>query len=196
MDPLLLRFLERIAAVLVGGIAIYLGFRLFSRIPEQRDSAGKVALPWNTSIVMSRVGPGVFFALFGAIVVALALMRPLDVKEPAGGRSYSYGAAPALGNRDERADARISLRKQIAALNVIPGLLPADLPTHERAGVERELRRIKLRLMRPAWGDPEEGFGAVEAFARWVEADERDAPPAGMEGALALYRYGAKETDP
>ena len=104
MDPLLLRFVERTAVIIVGGAAIYFGFLLFLRIPAQKDSAGRLALPWNVSVVMSRVGPGVFFALFGAVVVALALLRPLEIRNPEGG-SYSYDANPAIGSRDERADA-------------------------------------------------------------------------------------------
>jgi hypothetical protein len=192
LDPLLMRFLERIVAVLIGGLAICLGYRLFLRIPEQRDSSGKVALPWNTSIFLSRVGPGVFFALFGAIVVALGLLRPLDFKDPAGG-GYSYAGDPGLRDQDVRADARIALRKEIAVLNTLPGFLRADLPAHERSAVDRSLRRTKLALVLSAWGDPEEGFGPVEPFTRWVEGDEEGAPPAGMEGALLLYRYGLPE---
>jgi hypothetical protein len=78
MDPLVLRFVERITAVLIGGLAIYLGYHLFFRVPEHKDSAGKVMLPWNISVVMSRIGPGVFFALFGVIDVGIALVRLLE----------------------------------------------------------------------------------------------------------------------
>ena len=49
-DPLLLRFIERLAAVLLGGMAIYLGYRLFQLVPESKDSSGRVVLPWNVSI--------------------------------------------------------------------------------------------------------------------------------------------------
>src|SRR3712207_3118553 len=97
MDFLLFRFLERMTVVLIGGMAIYLGFRLFLAVPELRESDGEVKLPWNISIVMTRVGPGVFFALFGIAALSLALYRPLD--------------------RTARADARALLRKEIARLN-------------------------------------------------------------------------------
>jgi len=79
LDPLVLRFFERITAVLIGGLAIYLGYQLFLRVPEHKDSAGKVMLPWNISVVMSRIGPGVFFALFGVIDVGIAIVRPLEI---------------------------------------------------------------------------------------------------------------------
>ena len=203
MDPLLLRFLERITVVLIGGMTVYLGFRLFLAVPEQRDGAGKVVLPWNTSIVMTRVGPGVFFALFGAIAVSLALLRPLDIRLQEPGRSadedgsrISYAAKPSLGDPTARADARALLRKDIAVLNTIPWQLRADLPEHEQDSIRRGIARVKLELMRSVWGEPQDGFGAVAEFERWVQTGEPNPPPTGMDGALTLYRYGQKEAGP
>lgn len=68
-----IRSFERILDTVIGGISIYLGYRLFLKLPEKTDSQGKVVLPGNISIYLSRVGPGVFFALFGAAVIALSL---------------------------------------------------------------------------------------------------------------------------
>lgn len=198
MDPiLLLRFLERITAVLIGGMAIYLGFRLFLLVPEQRDSAGKLVLPWDISVVMTRVGPGVFFALFGVAAAGLALFRPLEISlqgpglsEEKGGRRVSYAAGPALGDQTARTDARALLRKEIAVLNTVPRLLRKDLPGYERDSIKSGIARVKLALMRPVWGDTAEGWGDFAEFERWVQAGEPDPQPAGMGEALALYRYG------
>jgi hypothetical protein len=117
MDFLLLRFFERITVVLISGMAIYPGFRLFLAVPELRESDGQVTLPWNISIVMTRVGPEVFFALFGIAEVSLALYRPLEMTVTGAGRAggeegqrFSYAAGPALGDRTARADARALLR--------------------------------------------------------------------------------------
>lgn len=73
MDAIALRSAERILAIAIGGLAVYLGYRLFLALPEQANSEGKVVLPGNISVYLSRVGPGAFFALFGAIVVASSL---------------------------------------------------------------------------------------------------------------------------
>ena len=35
-DPVLLRALERILAVAIGGMAIYFGYRMFLAVPDQR----------------------------------------------------------------------------------------------------------------------------------------------------------------
>lgn len=187
MDPLLLRFIERITAVLIGGLAIYLGYRLFRSVPQQRNSAGKLILPWDISIVMTRVGPGVFFALFGVVAVALALLRPLEVGLQ-GVRRYMGGSAS--DDRSARADGRALLRRDIAVLNTIPRLLRANLAEHEQDSIRRGIARAKLQLMKPVWGEPAEGFGEISKFEEWVQAGEPDPPPAGMEGALTLFRYG------
>jgi hypothetical protein len=204
MDPLLLRFLERLTVVLCGGMAIYLGFRLFLEVPEHKDSAGKVVLPWDMSIVMTKVGPGVFFALFGVATVGLALIHPLEISSAgvrnaengSGHASVRYASSPALGDGTGRADARALLRKEIAVLNTIPRLLREDLPEYDRDSIEQRIRHVKLTLMKPVWGRPDEGFGTFSDFERWVQDAEPAPAPAGMEGALALYRYGLKETSP
>lgn len=195
MDALLFRFLERLIVVLFSGMAIYLGFRLFLAVPEQRNASGEIKLPKDISIILSRVGPGAFFALFGTVVLGLALLRPLAVNSSESGTpsNYSYlGDAPALDASAAHADARASLRKEMAVLNTIPGELMADLPEYEKESIVRALRRVKLKLMRPVWGTPKEGFGSFSDFERWVQKDESDPPPEEMQGALILYQYGAK----
>lgn len=203
MEYLLLRFFERITAVLIGGMAIYLGFRLFIEMPEHKNSAGKFVLPWDISIVMTRIGPGVFFALFGTAAVSLALIRPLDIsaKVPAssngtGSSRIIYMTESELRDRTKRADARALLRKHIAVLNSIPYMLRTDLPEHEQDDIKFNVALVKLTLMKPVWGSPDENFGDIAEFEHWVRAGEPVPAPAGMENALALYRYGMKETEP
>src|SRR4051794_35002274 len=117
MDPLLLRFLERITVELIGGLSIYLGYRLFLKVPEYKDNEGKLTLPWNISIVMTRVGPGVFFALFGVLAICLSLIRPLSVEsKDQNGTNFTYMSG-ASGDRTQRANSRASMREKIATLN-------------------------------------------------------------------------------
>jgi hypothetical protein len=203
MDPLLsgllVRFFERITVVLIGGMAVYLGFRLFREVPEHRDSAGKLVLPWDISIVLTRVGPGIFFALFGVVAVSLALVRPLEIqpeqKENKGGTENKGGEArliyvnPTPENRDARVDGRKSLQKTFAALNDLLPSLRQDLREVDRDLIKTTIDEIKLKLMRPFWGDQAEGFGDFGQFENWVKNGNPNSPPEGMEGALKLYRY-------
>lgn len=203
MDPLLLRFFERITVVLFAGMAIYLGFRLFLVVPEHKDSTGKFKLPWDISIAMTRVGPGVFFALFGVAAISIALIQPMKIdsqesaKSGTGGKyQVSYMGEKMISDQSARADARALLRKEIAVLNTIPRLLRSELPAYEQDSIKRGIARVKLLLMKPVWGENDEGFGDFSSFEQWVQAGEIGSAPPGMDGASALYNYGLKEKRP
>src|SRR5262245_63937053 len=87
MDPIILRAGERILAVFIGGLSMFLGYHLFLNLPNPTtDSEGKVMLPGGISIYLSRVGPGVFFALFGAIVVGMSFRYSIRYSKEEGTR--------------------------------------------------------------------------------------------------------------
>jgi hypothetical protein len=73
----LVRGFERLAAVLIGGLAIYLGYRLFSLAPKEKVATGTVTLPGGIKVNLSRVGPGAFFALVGGILIGNSLLSPV-----------------------------------------------------------------------------------------------------------------------
>ncbi len=96
---ILLRSIERLAGIFIGGLSIYFGYRLFLRLPERREGEGSIKL-LDASIVLSRIGPGVFFALFGAAVVALSLYKGVVVETNDGrveGSVAQPRAAPPVG---------------------------------------------------------------------------------------------------
>jgi hypothetical protein len=73
----LARATERILLVLVGALAVYLGYSLFRHIPSVNKSEGKLALPGGVSIFLTRIGPGVFFAFFGIAVIGYSVAQPV-----------------------------------------------------------------------------------------------------------------------
>ena len=77
MDLESFRGIERLLIVAAGALSIYLGYRLFLQMPSRpkgdEGGEGKVTLPGGISIFISRVGPGVFFGLFGAAVIGIAV---------------------------------------------------------------------------------------------------------------------------
>ena len=188
MDPLLFRSIERIVSVLIGGLSIFLGYRLFSSVREQSDGKGTFKFPMHTSVVLTKVGPGVFFAMFGAVAVCAAILRPLEEKRP--DAQYIRYVATAKATSTERADGRALLRREIAVLNTVPGLMGPQAAEIDRDNVDRSLRRVKLLLMKPVWGEPGEGFGSFAAFESWAAQGETGSAPAGSNEALVLYRYG------
>jgi hypothetical protein len=75
-----LRMVERII-VAAGGIAsIYWGYKLFSSSSLSNNSGGTFKSRFFT-VTMTKVGPGVFFALFGAYILISDLNSQIDYKE-------------------------------------------------------------------------------------------------------------------
>jgi hypothetical protein len=205
MDPLIFRFVERGLAVLIGGLAIYLGYRLFLKIPKSHNSEGKITLPWNITVILSRVGPGVFFALFGSSVVAFSLYKGLEFTESTANRrtetvasrQIDYAApTPSGGERAAGVDARALLRKDIAILNNITISLRPDLPEQDRASIELAIPRIKFALMRPIWGEPKDGWGTPSDFEVWLTNRGPQPAPPQIAQAVEYFEYGMHEVSP
>lgn len=78
--PLLLRGSERILIVAAATICIVLGYKLF-KIVSQQESEGKFKLG-DLSVTLTKVGPGVFFSLFGAYVLFHSVTHPLIMTMP------------------------------------------------------------------------------------------------------------------
>jgi hypothetical protein len=53
---------------------------MFLAIPRAQTGEGKIELPGGVSIYVTRVGPGVFFALFGAVILGLGLYQGLKIE--------------------------------------------------------------------------------------------------------------------
>jgi hypothetical protein len=77
--PIFLRGTERILIILVAALCIVLGYQLFRIVPTHRDSEGKLTLG-ELSVTLAKVGPGVFFALFGAVVLYQSVQSALTIE--------------------------------------------------------------------------------------------------------------------
>jgi hypothetical protein len=208
MDAVLaLRLIERSLAVGIGGLCIYFGYRLFLALPEMRDASGQFSLPMNIRIVISRVGPGVFFALFGAGIVALSLYQSIQYERTVSGGTVAgdastrekftgLGATLSRNETEERADARALLRRDFAVLNTIPRLLRPDLPSQDTDKVATATERVKLALMHNVWGTSKEGWGDEAAFEAWLKSGRPKPAPAPLIEPARLYLYGMEEDRP
>jgi hypothetical protein len=204
MDLIMLRGLERILAVVLGGMAIYLGYRLFLGIPKEKNGQGKVVLPGGISIYVTRVGPGVFFALFGSVVVAASLHFSVTYKDTsgpapgadsaaigsAGARSKSYTG---LGGGSMIEDGgmnlnRTQVRTDIRFLNtVLPGLLRTDVSAERRDELAGLLPRMKMEMLKSVWGPD---FGDFDQFEGWVARGAPGPAPENLKEAASYYREG------
>jgi len=196
------RSAERIVAVVIGGVSIYLGYRLFLAIPLRKESEGKVVLPGDIAIYLSKIGPGAFFALFGAIVVGVSFHQAVTYREnlrkppegsdasgPTVTKSANYtgfgSAAPANGAQDSR---RLQVAADIRFLNTtLPEALRKDLRNESRTDVDVLVPRLKLAMIQNIW-DPQ--WGDFVKFRQWVETGAAEPAPTSLAVPATLYQGG------
>src|SRR5262249_56468134 len=100
MDPesltILVGAFQRILSILIGGMLVYFGYRLFLSLPGKRGGdrgSGEFSLGRGSKVKLSKVGPGVFFAIFGAGLIAYSFAKPMKVNIPAMGPGVSNAAS-------------------------------------------------------------------------------------------------------
>lgn len=185
------RATERTLLVLIGGFAIYLGYKLFLHIPGADRSEGKLALPGGVSIFLTRIGPGVFFALFGAGVIGYSVTRPVQYSVPlADGQPIVFSGfgstkrEPAPTAEPRAAIAGPDTEIVVARLNGLLEDARQRLDAPALGELEAAVRSAKFAVIlagwKPEWGDRTE-------LARWARLNgDRDPPPALAPGASVV----------
>jgi hypothetical protein len=193
MDAEVLRSLERLVVVLVGGLSVYLGYRLFLNLPEQKDSEGRVNLPGNISVYFSRVGPGVFFALFGALIVTASLYFTITIYDAKTGKMVMRGLGPQKqkqpGTSGQAAIDQANLKGDLALLNTVEPQLATETTSAYRADWKRTLPRIKLALLKASW---QSNWGDYEQFESAVLEGDYGRLASQPQTPLQLYHSGKK----
>lgn len=196
MDPqsltILLGAFQRTLGILIGGMLIYFGYRLFLSLPGKRGrdgGSGEFSLGGANKVKLSKVGPGVFFAIFGAGLIAYSFAKPMKVNIPAAAQTtpsatnapsagtgavaaagFSYvGAVSAPETDEDRARMRNETQQDIIILNRALDRANAS----ERPQVERAVVRAKVALMEPLWA---EDWGELKDFRDWLA--KGGTPPA------------------
>jgi hypothetical protein len=156
--------LERIMVVGAAILAILLGWNLFTRaiIPNQ---SGTISLgDWK--VELKTVGPGVFFSLFGTIVLVYVLIKPAQYTAnlPADGSASSGGSVTAIGVGTA---ADIVGQSYVRAINTIgeiqaqvsvqPAAAPATLLPTQRtdlAAASGLLNQLRTSILVAKFGRP------------------------------------------
>jgi hypothetical protein len=204
---LLMRMVERLLGLLAGGLCIVLGYRLFVKLPDKTDSSGKVVLPGGVSIWLSRVGPGIFFALFGAAIVAYSFASAVKVTNEQTSPSPRASAATTaeapttsrqeiaamsdrsaeLAKREARQRQLTELRGTLVDLNATIDRLGRDTASPERDRLVDGLQIAKMRLLRGAW---DAAWGDPARFQSWINSGAAPPAPTGMDEPAGLYLAG------
>lgn len=206
MDPQSLTILvgafQRILSILIGGMLVYFGYRLFLSLPGKRErdgGTGEFSLGRGSKVKLSKVGPGVFFAIFGAGLIAYSFARPMKINIPATAPSapsaasaskadtttiaaagFSYiGAVSAPETDEDRARMRAETQEDIIVLNRVLDRANAS----ERPQLERAVVKAKVGLMEPLWG---EDWGELKDFRDWLA--KGGTPPDKTQPAVDYFQ--------
>jgi hypothetical protein len=167
--------------------------------------SGEFSLGRSSKVKLSKVGPGVFFAIFGAGLIGYSFAKPMKVNIPAtaanapnavaapnaatapktntstvAAAGFSYiGAVSAPETDEDRARMRAETQEDIIALNRALDRANAS----ERPQVERAVVRAKVALMEPLWA---EDWGELKDFRDWLA--KGGTPPAKTQPAADYFQ--------
>ncbi|MGH6821641.1 MAG: hypothetical protein ACREDU_12385 [Methylocella sp.] len=200
------RATERILLIPVGALAIYLGYCLFRLIPASANSEGKLELPGGISIFLTRIGPGVFFALFGAVLIGYSATRPVEFTMPSV-VSAAARSLPGQENKPIQASSQLSGAKYSGAIEISSPPLPGGLKPEEvvaklngyaadaharldnKAAAEEIAEVIKVAKLAVMISNWNADWGDRAAFDRWVrEGAADDSPITEAPGAVVVFR--------
>ena len=199
MDAIILRSIERLLGVVIGGVSIYLGYRLLLAMPTRKEGEGKVVLPGGISIYITRVGPGAFFALFGVTVVALSFLRSVTYTDGLGSNFHSstgggeaHVAYTGFGAPDSDRDlqlTRLQVATDIKFLNDRLQSLLAEKGSNQqdRTDLEALRPRLKLAMIKTVWGPD---WGEFAKFKEWVLSGAPEPIPDDLLKPATLYLHG------
>lgn len=201
---IIMRSLERILAIAAGCFYTYLGYRLFLDIPAKQNSDGKFSLPGGIVIHLTRVGPGIFFSLFGTFVLLISFQHPIEFKEANTTTAdtasqtnaktkvveYLGVGSSAISNDDtaRRMTLRNERKKQIMMLNGLENQLKLDIDDKQHRDLKIAITEIKLALMQSVW--VEKDWGSLMSFKNAIE--NLIPPPDENKQAFEFYNLGNK----
>jgi hypothetical protein len=203
------RHLERLLIVLSGALAIVLGYRMFLAMPRRSEKGeGKLEMPGGISIYVTRVGPGVFFAMFGAAILGYGLYRGLSVEvreqRPGVAAPGAAGVAattvvtdrklssalPAGASPEEQARDRTVALDTVGQLGrlatALDGAGGRALSQPQRLDFGAALTDARLRLLASVWDEGQ--WGPYTEFTAWVQSGESGPAPARAAPAARAYR--------
>lgn len=188
-ELILLRAVERLLAIVVGGLSIWFGFRLFLAIPDRpADGHAEISLSKNRRLLVSRIAPGIFFALFGTLAVIASFYFSTTLQSVEGARYSGLGhrsTAPFGANAD-RSIAPLdpaTLSLTLAFLSDMEAELARHGTEDEAAWRARRFRIAKLAIMERNW---QSDWGDFAEFEIWLDEGVGRSSRPEFERAVAV----------
>ncbi len=170
-----LRMFERLLIAGFAGMSIYLGYRLFCNLPTETDHEGSIQLP-GIKVVLSKVGPGVFFVAFGCAVLLVSLDKKVEItalneinkntvfagnetskKSFAGSTDVETKSDPGLVQR------RLAVIERIGSLNCAFRALQNAQGFDVTQTTKTAFHDAKVALLNPVWSTDDWGDNGVLA---------------------------------
>lgn len=169
---------ERLLALTVAGICIILGFLLFLFAPDAPNE-GSVNIEYlNKKFALANVGPGVFFALFGAAITIYSIVTQLKMKnvskknneedtvEGTNTIEYTY-----LLNNKKDSQENINLRGEFLQDFRTFSKISHEIELSENISPDIKLKyetameNVKDYIMRSLW---DSSWGSYDEFKKWL----------------------------
>lgn len=183
---IMMRMVERLVAVLIGGMSIYLGYRLFLDIPYQRNQdKGELELP-GMKVVLSKVGPGIFFAAFGSLILYQSMSEKITVngyartdpiEESTQADDVQHFTGAVRKSSDHLSRDRLRALTSIETLNCLhKNIISKEFMNDQKDEIELAFMQSKRALLysvwdHKEWGDPDQlsNFGVSNSATEQVK---------------------------
>ena len=182
----LARSIEHVMVALIGAAVVWMGYRLFREMPLRREGELKIALPGGISIYLSRVGPGIFFALFGTGLIGYTATRPVSFQQGGGNVTLSGFGENSAPTQDVATTHTAQPRPEVVRTLAEMADENDTVPISDRQ-IRRTtaLRLARQQIMVADW-DP--NWGSTQEFRRWVDSGMPNPPPAAVARAVQAFR--------
>jgi hypothetical protein len=184
-----LRSKERLLALGIAGLCIILGFLLFIFAPNASE-AGTAQLEWmEKKMMLANVGPGVFFALFGAAITVYSIVTQATTSTEKNGENsvvtYRYLQKDVKDNQ-ETENLRSNYQRDFRIFSEVMQKLEENesVPERLRMDFENALTNSKDFLMRSVW---DESWGDYNQFSNWISMGFPEPPPPEISKAAKYF---------
>lgn len=165
MDDIIsiLRMVERLLVVGFAGLSIFLGYRLFYNLPLEKDKIqkGSIELP-GIKVVLSKVGPGIFFSVFGSLVLLQSLHEKIELTQKGAASitqkqtasQHFVGATEPVvpvNNSNSLASKRTAIKEQVGELNCSLKMLESLKPNQVTENMKIAFHEAKIALLKQVW---------------------------------------------
>lgn len=140
MDIETLRMIERIIIVLFAGVSIFFGWNLF-KIGVVQESTGTFEGK-GYKVIIQKAGPGIFFSMFGTIILVIALIFGLNKSETTS-RDQNNGSSKTIVLFND-SNGKFDNKKIVASINSLSLIEPNIIPySTNKIAYEQAVQNLK-----------------------------------------------------